>query len=398
MILPLLAAAFTTLGAAAAPPPSLTSFSSGAIIVVRPQEYSESWSAFRIIDEKRTTGWATPKGVITPQTIVIEMPEKTRLDSLSFDTAHVDRDDRAAKDIRVEISDSSPASGFVKIADVSLAARADNQTFRTSSKAAGRWLRLTIENNHGSKEYIELMEVRGFGQQLTHTPFANASGTYDTNYGKFHLRQEGDSVTGCYEHAGGLLTGGIEGRIMKFTWTQGPNSRGPAIMVFTSDGRKMYGLWWYEGSESSSGGGEWDGTRISNEIGSCPYWKGSAAGQMAADLAASGRTRIYGINFDIDSAHIKDESHPTLDQIVTVLKNNSTWKMTIEGHTDSTSTPQHNQQLSEQRAAAVKVYLVAAGIDGARLTTVGYGATKPVGDNSTAIGRAQNRRVELVKQ
>jgi len=119
---------------------------------------------------------------------------------------------------------------------------------------------------------------------------------------------------------------------------------------------------------------------------------------MTRDLEQSGRTRVYGINFDSDSDRIKEESKPTLDQIVAMLKAKADWKMSIEGHTDSTSTPRHNQGLSERRAVSVKNYLTTAGIDKSRLTTVGYGQDKPVAPNDNPIGKAQNRRVELVKQ
>ena len=89
---------------------------------------------------------------------------------------------------------------------------------------------------------------------------------------------------------------------------------------------------------------------------------------------------------------------PTLDKIVAMLKAKADWKITIEGHTDSTSTPQHNQDLSERRAASVKNYLQSAGIDPSRLKTAGFGDTKPVVKNDSELGRAQNRRVELIKQ
>ena len=81
-----------------------------------------------------------------------------------------------------------------------------------------------------------------------------------------------------------------------------------------------------------------------------------------------------------------------------MLKAKPDWNITIEGHTDSTSSPEHNQQLSERRAASVKSYLQSAGIDPSRLKTAGYGATKPVTSNDTELGRAQNRRVELIRQ
>jgi outer membrane protein OmpA-like peptidoglycan-associated protein len=106
---------------------------------------------------------------------------------------------------------------------------------------------------------------------------------------------------------------------------------------------------------------------------------------------------VYGINFDTDSDRIKEESKPTLDKIVALLKAEPGWKLTIEGHTDSTASMEYNQRLSERRAAAVSSYLAAAGIDGSRLSSVGYGATRPVAANDTPLGRAQNRRVELTK-
>ena len=72
-------------------------------------------------------------------------------------------------------------------------------------------------------------------------------------------------------------------------------------------------------------------------------------------------------------------------------------KISIEGHTDNVGNAKYNQGLSEQRAAAVKEYLLKNGVSGGeRITTVGYGQTKPIADNATANGRFQNRRVEIV--
>jgi outer membrane protein OmpA-like peptidoglycan-associated protein len=192
-----------------------------------------------------------------------------------------------------------------------------------------------------------------------------------------------------------LLEGGIDGRVMKLTWRQ-TKSDGPALMVFSADGKQLFGLWWYTGKEDT-GGSVWNGPKISNAVGTCPHWSGGVQQQMTSDLETSGKVRVYGINFDTDSDHIRDESRSTLDQIVAVLKAKPDWKLRVEGHTDSTSTPEHNQQLSERRANSVKAYLVSAGIDASRLTTAGYGATRPVASNNNELGRAQNRRVELVK-
>jgi len=130
--------------------------------------------------------------------------------------------------------------------------------------------------------------------------------------------------------------------------------------------------------------------------GDCPNWHGDDA--LDAELKKTGRVRLYGINFDSDSDVLRPESKGTLDQIVATLKKDTALKLTIEGHTDSTSTPQHNQELSEKRAAAVKAYLVTGGIEAGRLATAGFGASRPVATNESAIGRAENRRVELARQ
>ncbi len=378
-----------------APEPSLVSFSSGALVVQKPQEYGEGWSAFWIFDERPNTGWATPEGVVTPQMVVVALPEKTALKRLEFDTGSTDGENRGAKDVLVEVSDTSAKDGFKKIAEVALKDKTDNQRFPVSAEVPGRWLRLTIKTNHGAKDYIELMDFRGYGTQLTKTPFPDASGTYETNFSDFHLKQQGTSVTGCYEHDSGVLTGGLEGRVMKFIWREEGDQKGPAIMVFSPDGKQLFGLWWNEGDNGP--GGFWNGTRKSATVGTCPHWSGGAQEQMTKDLQTEGRTRVYGINFDTDSDVIKGESKPTLDRIAALLKANAGWKMTIEGHNDASGGAEHNQQLSKRRAEAVKAYLVQGGIAAARLTAAGLGASKPVASNDTAVGRSQNRRVELVR-
>lgn len=73
-------------------------------------------------------------------------------------------------------------------------------------------------------------------------------------------------------------------------------------------------------------------------------------------------------------------------------------RLAVQGHTDNTSTPAHNQQLSEARARAVAASLTAQGVAAGRLQAAGFGQTRPLADNATDAGRARNRRVELVKR
>jgi len=105
----------------------------------------------------------------------------------------------------------------------------------------------------------------------------------------------------------------------------------------------------------------------------------------------------HGINFDIDKATIKPESMGTLNMIVQVLKDNPDVKFEVDGHTDNTGTAAHNLTLSQQRADAVKDQLAKMGIDASRLTSKGFGDSKPISDNTTPEGKANNRRVEFVK-
>ena len=392
---------------AASREPSLVSLSAGAFPVKRPTEGYNS-SVSELMDELPKSHWRSAAGATGAQAFVIALPEKTVLKTVEFDCAYdlFGHEGVCAKDASVEISDTSEVDGFQKIADVSLKEGADDQKFAVSAEISGRWVRLTVKDNHGSKDFTQVNDFRATGSQLTHTSPPDVSGTYEAGtMGELHLRQEGTSVSGCYSYlnrSDNVVEGGSEGRVVNISYcrycSESSRIRGPAVLVFSPDGQRFIGVYWQEGRFLDYSGDHWEGTKKSSAVGTCPQWSGGVEEQLTKDLEEFGRARVYGINFDSDSDHIKDESKPTLDKIVSMLKAKSDWKVTIEGHTDSTSTPQHNQDLSERRAASVKNYLQTAGIDPSHLKTVGYGATKPVASNDSELGRSQNRRVELTKQ
>jgi len=114
-------------------------------------------------------------------------------------------------------------------------------------------------------------------------------------------------------------------------------------------------------------------------------------------IVADGKFVTRGILFDVNKATIKPESMGVINEIVKMMKEHKDLRLRIEGHTDSDGEKGLNQELSEKRAQAVKDVLVESGIESSRLKTKGYGESKPVDDNSTPEGKANNRRVEFVK-
>jgi OOP family OmpA-OmpF porin len=121
------------------------------------------------------------------------------------------------------------------------------------------------------------------------------------------------------------------------------------------------------------------------------------AGDMLAALNKQGFVALY-INFDTNKATIKPESKPIVDQIVLLLKDNPSLKVSVEGHTDNTGTPARNKTLSQERAQSVVNALTTTGIDKKGLSAVGWDQEKPMADNKTEEGKAKNRRVEIVKK
>lgn len=132
------------------------------------------------------------------------------------------------------------------------------------------------------------------------------------------------------------------------------------------------------------------------ECGNTPYVSMTASTGGITVVFDDTRAELTGVTFKVGSAELVPSSLKTLDAAIAGLKRNPKAKVEVQGHTSSEGGDDYNQQLSEDRANAVRDYMIRRGIAEARLTARGYGSSVPKADNDTESGRKQNRRIELV--
>jgi outer membrane protein OmpA-like peptidoglycan-associated protein len=132
----------------------------------------------------------------------------------------------------------------------------------------------------------------------------------------------------------------------------------------------------------------------------CPGKAGTAANKGCPEIKLETKKAIEqaakNIFFETAKDVLKKESYDDIDKLVGILKEYPEAKVTIEGHTDSDGDDAANLDLSQRRADAVVTYMLGKGISPERMTGVGYGETKPKVENSNAVNKALNRRVEIV--
>ena len=142
-----------------------------------------------------------------------------------------------------------------------------------------------------------------------------------------------------------------------------------------------------------------DGDGVLDKDDKCPTVKGTVANQGCPEVSEEVMKTLnnYGkvILFDSGKSTFQKGTYTVLQSITSILKEYPYSKFMVEGHTDSDGSNQLNQALSENRAAAVKNYLIENGISTDRLRSTGFGETKPIATNKTAKGKAMNRRVEI---
>ncbi len=138
---------------------------------------------------------------------------------------------------------------------------------------------------------------------------------------------------------------------------------------------------------------------FNDEEDKCPTVPGVASQQGCPEISLEvTKTISYAaknVYFATGSTKLLSQSFKPLDDVVKILKDNTSLKLKIDGHTDNVGADDYNMKLSIGRAASVKNYLISKGIDASHLESEGFGETTPVADNNTAAGRTKNRRVEM---
>ena len=139
-----------------------------------------------------------------------------------------------------------------------------------------------------------------------------------------------------------------------------------------------------------------DNDGVANGDDKCPDQAGSAQFEGCLPPEAQRFTgAIKGINFDAGKAVVKKTSYKLLDDAVALLEHYPELRLEIQGHTDDQGPDDANMKLSQERAEAVRAYMLGKGVAENRIVAVGYGESKPIADNKTGAGRAKNRRMEF---
>lgn len=140
--------------------------------------------------------------------------------------------------------------------------------------------------------------------------------------------------------------------------------------------------------------GDQDKDGVPDNIDKCPDTPAGVAVD-AYGCTRKGSITLEGVTFEFNSARLEPESRTVLDNVATDLKRYPRLKIELQGHTDSSGPDEYNLKLSQQRADAVRTYLIDQGVPESQLVARGYGESQPIEDNSTEAGRALNRRVVM---
>jgi hypothetical protein len=334
-----------------------------------------------------------------PVEFVYELPIETTFDRFAIPTVEEAPGNATFfRDIEIAGSNEGPDAGYEVLVTAALETHGPDETvteFEPEVQVPVRWIRLRLANGINVQEgdegrtNLEFSELIGNGIQQT-LPLVDAfTGIWDFRLAErqdlqgqpLELKQVGATISGCLGTVN--ITGTVNGSIARATGIDTRNDR-PSAYILLPDGKG--GL---QGVVSDNGG--IFGARVAVVD---PDVTSTRCSETAPVPLACGS--IVYINFDVNSADIRPESNAVLADLYAGLQADGTLAITVEGHTSTEGTAEYNLDLSQRRAQAVVDDLVARGIDGGTISSVGKGEEEPLlSPDRDESARAINRRVEI---
>jgi outer membrane protein OmpA-like peptidoglycan-associated protein len=429
---------------------NLAARSAGGHLVFFSSQYNESdWLADHLIDGSPDRGWAGRSSGAQAVTIAFADDGLAEVEDVLINPYTRENKTNWAKEVEIQVSATYPFRDFRSIGRFTLENEGVDQVFSFPSPERVRYLKILFLSNYGGG-YMEAGEVKAMGRMLPDGPAAPAW----TNLAAASEGARLETFTSEYNPADWAAANLIAPDGM--TGWAGKSAGSQEVVVALKEASEVSDVainnyareattnWAavadveisatssYKGFQpvahlempavgelhtvhlaapvaaryvkfifrrNHGGGGYMEAARLYAFHTEPEAGQPAASAKLAEQLASTGRAVSHEINFATDSADILPSSESVLQEIADLLRQNADWQLIIEGHTDAMGGPEYNLELSRRRAEAVKRWLVdRAGIEELRLTTAGYGLTRPVASNDSEEGRAQNRRVELVRR
>lgn len=425
---------------------NLAASSAGGRLVFFSSQYNDTdWAAANLIDGSSTGSWSGRSNGAQAVILAFRDGGLVELDDVVVNPYSREGSDNWVRTAEVHVSTTYPFRDFRRVGTLELAPEGTDQVLSFDRPVAARYLKLVFLANGGGS-YMQAGEIRAIGRPA-------ADGGPAPVYHAFHEDARIERASSEYNDSDWAAANLIAPDTAPGQWA-GKNAEPQEVVVALADtslvtdvavsnyAREAANNWANDIEVHTSpaspyrdfthagtlrvppvgdlhalrlpeptparyvkllfrgnGGGSYMEAGRVRIFGVPAAAAAGGGGEIRRQLAETGRAVTQEIHFATGSAEILPDSEPVLEEIAGVLRDDRELELIIEGHTDNAGGAEMNLDLSRRRADAVKRWLVdRRGIAEVRLTTAGYGLTRPVADNDSAEGMARNRRVELVRR